>query len=112
MSILCQKCLATFWAIFRDIRQLFIPSSGHTEFVRITLITFKFKWRTTFDWPESFEIKVAQQRCRLLSKRLNTDCAFSSLKAFHFYRDDNDVCYANNKNWSIDLSSSMDRQQT
>ena len=30
MSLLCVKCVTTFWAILGEIRQLFIPSSGHT----------------------------------------------------------------------------------
>ena len=31
MSRLFKKCVATFGAIFGEIRQLIIPSSGHTE---------------------------------------------------------------------------------
>ena len=30
MSLLCIKCMATFWTILWEIRRLFIPSSGHT----------------------------------------------------------------------------------
>ena len=33
MTLLCKKCVATFWAILVKIRQLFIPSSGHTGII-------------------------------------------------------------------------------